>query len=98
MIGNPFFRLSFTTSSVPGDMILQTEGLLSPLEYSVSVEIGSLSGDFGLWPLWRNFEKDSLNILGIKLDDGETLDEGVPALEDAITHGGLHALGSDFMV
>ena len=98
MIGNPFFRLSLTTSSVAGDMTLQVEGLLSLSEHSVSELPGSLSGDLGLWPLWRNFENDSLNILGIKLDDGDTLDEGVPALESANTAGGLHVLGSDFRV
>ena len=47
--------------------------------------------------LWRNLENDSLNILGIKLDDGETLDKGVPAVEWNTKLEGLIVLGSDLM-
>ena len=43
-------------------------------------------------------ENDSLNILGIKLDDGDTLDKGVPADERDIKHEGLIVLGSDLLL
>ena len=43
-------------------------------------------------------ENDSLNILGIKLDDGETLDKGVPADERDIKHEGLMVFGSDLLL
>ena len=42
-------------------------------------------------------KKDSLIILGIKLDDGETLDKGVPADEWNTKLEGLIVLGSDLM-
>ena len=43
-------------------------------------------------------ENDSLIILGIKLDDGETLDKGVPADERDIKHEGLIVLVSDLLL
>ena len=42
-------------------------------------------------------ENDSLNILGIKLDDGDTLDNGVLADEWNTKLEGLIVLGSDLM-
>ena len=68
------------------------------LSLTTSSEAG-LSGDLALLfeLLWRNLENDSLIILGIKLDDGETLDKGVPAVEWNTKLEGLIVLGSDLM-
>ena len=74
--------------------MLHSEALLSQLQ------VCSFSGDLALLfeLLWRNLENDSLNILGIKLVDGETLDNGVPTDERDIKHEGLIVLGSDLLL
>ena len=43
-------------------------------------------------PLLSNFEKDSLNFRGIKLDDGDALEVGVPDLEHDDCEVGLGIL------
>ena len=93
MIGNPFLRLSLTTSSVAGEMVLPAEDLLSSVQQSESEQACSLSGVLALLLLLSNLEKDSLKILGIKLDDGDALDDGVPIND--LRQGGLVVIDSD---
>eukprot|EP00091_Calanus_sinicus_P001788 TRINITY_DN11818_c0_g1_i1.p2 TRINITY_DN11818_c0_g1~~TRINITY_DN11818_c0_g1_i1.p2 ORF type:complete len:122 (-),score=27.96 TRINITY_DN11818_c0_g1_i1:316-681(-) len=100
MTGKPFLRLSFTTSSVAGDTMQHSEDPLSQLQHSEAEQACSFSGDLALLfeVLLINLENDSLNIFGIKLDDGETLDKGVPTDERDIKQEELMVLGSDLLL
>ena len=60
-----------------GEILLQEDDFPSSSEHS---ESESLSGVLTLCPelLCNNLENDSLIILGIKLEDGDTFDENIP--------------------